>query len=94
MSKKEEKTNILNKLSREVVINSKGYKATKSALEWYEKNQDLDSIDAFEAGFESGWDAAIKEIKADIEWRRNESTWAEYNEALDDISSFIDSLES
>ena len=53
------------------------------------------SIDTKEADldrkitFKSGWDAAIKEIKIEIERRRNESTWAEYNEALDDMLSFL-----
>lgn len=37
-------------MTREEVTNSEGYKVTKAALEWYENNQDLDAIDAFEAG--------------------------------------------
>ena len=93
MSKKEEKINVLKELLLKVDINSRGYKAAKSALEWHENNQELDTVDAFETGFGVGWDAAIKEIKVEIERRRNESTWAEYNEALDDMLSFIDTME-
>lgn len=42
--------------------------------------------------FGAGLDAAIKEIKVEIKRRRNESTWAEYNEALDDMFSFINTM--
>lgn len=72
-------------MEREEVTDSVGYKVTKVALEWYENNQDLDAIDAFEAG----WDAAIKGLHTSkgypIDLNGNIKS---YDEALKDVEIF------
>lgn len=58
---------------REEVINNIGYKMARAALEYVEKHEFADAIDAFEAGAEWMQNTMIEKA---CEWLKN--NWREY----------------
>ena len=62
---------------REEIINNIGYKMTRAALEYVEKHEFADAIDAFEAGAE--W-ANKTMIEKACEWLYNQALDGFYNE--------------
>ena len=58
---------------REEIINNIGYKMTRAALEYVEKHEFADAMDAFEAGAEWMQERMIEKA---VEWIR--TNWREY----------------
>ena len=57
---------------REEIINNIGYKMTRAALEYVEKHEFADAIDAFEAGAEWMQNTMIEKACKWLEKNRNE----------------------
>ena len=56
-------------MDRKEIENSLAYKASKSAIDWYQTHQKADVVEGFEEGYKQGYEQGQKDaIKKAIDW--------------------------
>jgi hypothetical protein len=72
---------------REEIINNIGYKMTRAALEYVEKHEFADAMDAFEAGAEWMQETMIEKIRIWVTERYDLDFMGDFKDLLDYIKS-------
>jgi hypothetical protein len=72
---------------REEIVNNIGYKMTRAALEYVEKHEFADAMDAFEAGAEWMQETMIEKIRIWVTERYDLDFMGDFKDLLDYIKS-------
>jgi hypothetical protein len=74
-------------IQREEIVNNIGYKMTRAALEYVEKHEFADAMDAFEAGAEWMQETMIEKIRIWVTERYDLDFMGDFKDLLDYLKS-------